>query len=83
MQELLEKELYKSIQVETGLSTKDIKHITQYMFKQLRDTIREGELQRVDLQYLGSWWVKPGREYKLREEKNIKPKGKNYNDRII
>lgn len=78
MQEPLKSKLYKDIQEETDLYISEINQIIQFMFGEVKRTMEEGNLQQVDLQYLGSFKVKPGRSYKLKDRK---PKKKD--DRII
>lgn len=73
MQEPVRSSIYKDISSQTKLDVATVNQIVQFMFGEVKRTIDEGNLQQVDLQYLGSWYVKPYRKEKL-EEKGVKPK---------
>lgn len=55
MQEPIRDRIYRDIKAETNIDQLSIDRIIQFMFKQVVDTMKEDNLQKIDLQYLGSF----------------------------
>lgn len=74
------RQLSKQVRDETGVELEQVRKYVRFMFREVSGVMERKKYESVGLQYLGTFWVKPGRLAKLKA-KGV-PVGA-YGDKIV